>query len=266
VDLLRPNAFSPDGRKIAFESDRSGVMSIWVANADGSDARLLFGDEKYGTSGSPAWSPDGQWIAFDTRKDGNAEIYVISAEGGAVRRLTKNPSDDVIPCWSHDGKWIYFGSTRTGRPEMLKMPPEGGDAIQLTHDGGWAGVESRDGKFLYFTRMRPATGGSTYAATSGTNNPLLRIPVTGGEETPVLDTVGERAWAVADQGIWFLWPAGPSRTELRFFSSDTHRVSTVATIAKPATAGLDLSADGRTLLYGQIESQRSEIILVEGFK
>jgi Tol biopolymer transport system component len=266
IDLVKPNAFSPDGRKIAFESDRSGVMSVWVANADGSDARLLFGDEKYGSSGSPAWSPDGRWIAFDTRKDGNAEIYVISAEGGAARHLTNNPNDDVIPCRSRDGKWIYFGSNRTGRPEIFKMPAAGGDAIQLTRNGGWAAVESRDGRVLFFTRMRPAAGGSSYGLTITGSNPLLRIPANGGEETRMLDSVGERSWAVADRGIWFLWPAGPYRSELRFFSSDTRKVSTVASFAKPTTAALDLSPDGRTLLYGQFESQRSEIILAEGFK
>ena len=266
VDLVRPHAFSPDGRKIAFESDRTGVMSVWIANADGSDPRLLFGDEKYGTSGSPAWSPDGRWIVFDTRKDGDAEIYVISAEGGAARRLTTNPADDVIPCWSHDGKWIYFGSNRTGRPEIFKMPASGGEAIQLTRNGGWAALESGDGKFLYFTRMRPATGGSTLALTIAANNPVLRIPVNGGEETEIVDAVGERSWAVADQGIWFLWPAGTSRTELRFFSSETRKVSTAATTSKPAMAALDLSQDGRALLYNEFESSRSEIVLVEGFK
>jgi len=78
--------------------------------------------------------------------------------------------------------------------------------------------------------------------------------------------VGERAWAVADQGIWFLWPAETSRTDLRFFSTVTRKVSTAATIAKPATTSLELSQDGRALLYSQFESSRSEIVLVEGFK
>ena len=73
--------FSPDGSRIAFDSDRSGEANeIWVARADGSGARQI--TNRLGQhQGTPRWSPDGRWIAFDSqRHDGHWDIYVIDAK------------------------------------------------------------------------------------------------------------------------------------------------------------------------------------------
>ncbi len=264
TDVVRQNAFSPDGRRIAFESNRSGPMAVWLADVDGSKPNCVFGCAGSGfMGGSPAWSPDGKWIAFDSRKDGNPEVYVISAEGGAPRRMTTHPGDDLIPVWSHDGQWIYFESNRTGRFEIFKMPSGSGDhPIQITQHGGWAPQESADGKFLYFTRSRA----SFQLLFTTDKQPLLRIPVEGGEEEQVVELVCDRSWALAAQGVWFTWPTGPARTELRFFDTATRKVTTAAGVAKPAWTGVALSPDGRTLVYNQIDQQRTEINLVENFK
>ena len=102
-------SYSPDGKRIAFSSNRGGVRQIWVADSDGSNLSPLtsFSD---GIAGSPKWSPDGQFIVFDARPAGNADIYTVPAGGGAVKQLTDHPGQDHIPTWSPDGKWIYFGS------------------------------------------------------------------------------------------------------------------------------------------------------------
>ena len=74
--------FSPDGRRLAFGSGRSGNVAIWVAAADGSDARQLTHDTRQ-WAGSPAWSPDGRSIAFDSWDGGDqVHIWTIDAEGG----------------------------------------------------------------------------------------------------------------------------------------------------------------------------------------
>ena len=106
--------YSPDGKRIAFESDRSGVHGIWVSDADGSNAVELFSRAGAG-SGTARWSPDGQRIAFDSNPEGNLDIYVIRASGGKPIRLTTDPADDDAPSWSRDGNWVYFASKRTGR-------------------------------------------------------------------------------------------------------------------------------------------------------
>src|SRR6185312_762447 len=105
--------YSSDGRRIAFESDRSGVHEIWLCEADGSNAFQLTNFGK-GWSGSPRWSPDGMSVAFDSNVAGSWDIYVIRVEGGGPIRLTMNPATDAIPTWSRGGDWIYFTSNRTG--------------------------------------------------------------------------------------------------------------------------------------------------------
>jgi len=96
---LRPHAFSADGTKIAFESDRSGAYGIWTANVDGSDPTLLYGRKEL-ISGSPAWSSDGRFVAFDTRSGKHTQIFVIAANGGPVRELTSDQFDSMLPSWS----------------------------------------------------------------------------------------------------------------------------------------------------------------------
>jgi Tol biopolymer transport system component len=80
---------SPDGRRIAFDSDRTGRNELWVCDADGSNALQLsfFGIQETET---PRWSPDGKLIAFDSRTGGSgneSNIYVVDPNGGAPRKL-----------------------------------------------------------------------------------------------------------------------------------------------------------------------------------
>jgi serine/threonine protein kinase/Tol biopolymer transport system component len=264
---VRPNAFSSDGRRIAFESNRSGYYGIWTANADGSAATLLYGNSDL-NSGSPAWSKDGRFVAYDTRKGKNVQIFLISSDGGSPRVVTGGQVDNMLPSWSRDGKWIYFDSNRTGRFEVFKCSPEGEPAVQVTHNGGWAAQESPDGKSLYYTRAR------------GVDTPLMTMPMTGGKESQVLPSVHERWWAIAERGVWFLqrddteidpgfWSmenAVSERASLRFLNFGTHRISTASAIPKTPSGGIALSPDGRTLLYTQIDHQAYEIEVIENFR
>jgi len=119
-------SYSPDGKRIAFASNRGGVDQIWVADADGSNTSTSpLTSFSSGTAGSPKWSPDGQFIVFDARPEGNAaRIYTVPAGGGPVKQLTNDPSDDHVPFWSRDN-WIYFGSSRGGGTQVFRMRPNG---------------------------------------------------------------------------------------------------------------------------------------------
>ena len=107
--------YSPDGRKIAFSSSRSGSCEIWVTDADGSSARQMT-SFAVGSVTRPRWSPDGRNLALAARPTGNVDVYVVSTQGGSPRRLTTHTADDASAKWSRDGKWIYFASNRTAWP------------------------------------------------------------------------------------------------------------------------------------------------------
>ena len=104
-DVQTP-AWSPDGRKLAFVSERDGNSEIYVMNADGSEQENL--TRQPASDSHPSWSRDGRKIVFVSRRDGNAEIYVMNADGSRLRNLTRTPSDDLDPAWSPDGRAIAF--------------------------------------------------------------------------------------------------------------------------------------------------------------
>ena len=99
--------YSPDGKRIAFQSTRSGNFEIWRSDADGTNLVQLtsFGGPLTGT---PRWSPDGQRISCDTRPGPHPIIHIFSADGGPARRLPNDSSDDGVASWSHDGRWLYL--------------------------------------------------------------------------------------------------------------------------------------------------------------
>ena len=89
-------AWSPDGRKIAFNRGHGDSWDIYVMNADGSGQRML---SRRGMH--PQWSPDGTLISFVTGREGNGEIYVMNADGTGQRNVSQNPlGDDTGHAWS----------------------------------------------------------------------------------------------------------------------------------------------------------------------
>jgi Tol biopolymer transport system component len=267
---LEMNAqFSPDGSRMVFESLRSGTQELWVADRDERNAQQLT-DFKGRRGGTPAWSPDGQSIVFDLRTDGaRADIYVIPARGGAPVRVTTHAADDYVPSWSRDGLWVYFGSTRTGRDEVWKVAPGGGEPVQVTQRGGRYAKESVDGRDLYYARTQ------TFPAT------ICRMPVAGGEEVTVVRDLAYYAnFAVARDGIYFessvpgtsvgslamFTPFSRPGATIEFLSFATGRVSRVLTLERHAGHGFAVSPDGKTLLFGVVESFTEDLMLIENFR
>jgi dipeptidyl aminopeptidase/acylaminoacyl peptidase len=101
--------WSPDGKEIAFTSNISGRMNVWVVPSEGGWPRqLTVSDQR---QESPAWSPDGKWIAFLSDKDGDElwDIYLVSPKSGEVKNVTMSSrSEEGRPAWSPDGKQIAY--------------------------------------------------------------------------------------------------------------------------------------------------------------
>jgi dipeptidyl aminopeptidase/acylaminoacyl peptidase len=135
-------AWSPDGKSIAFTSNRSAEpdsnfnSDIWVVAVDSDDPAksLLQVTTSPAEDLAPAWSPDGKTIAFVTQIDPKLFWYatyhlaVAPASGGEPRILTKNLDREVsAPRFSPDGRWIYFIAEDEGTQNLLRVSPRGGE-------------------------------------------------------------------------------------------------------------------------------------------
>jgi len=250
--------YSPDGKRMAFGSNRSGSFELWVCNADGSNTGKLTSFGGPDVEG-PAWSPDGRRIVFNVLSGGLNDIYIVSADGGKPERLRGSRTKESASAWSRDGKWIYVNSERSGMACAWKIPAEGGAAVQVTQQGGTDAVESPDGKFVYYTRSRRED-----------KFELWQAPVEGGKESRLIESVGQNgAFAVVKGGIYFFsdW----NDPSVGYFNFATRRVETAGRVEKlkdvEVVSGLSVSPDSRWLLYATGRPNASgNLMLVENYR
>ena len=243
--------YSPDGTRIAFESDRAGNLDIWTCDSQGGNCVQLTSMGSPFT-GVPAWSPDGRQIAFYSQVDGKSQIFTVGAEGGVTRRLTPGGSNDFYPRWSRTGQQIYFASNRSGTYQVWRMPSTGGTATQVTHNGGFAASESPDGRWLYFTRNESSDSG------------LWRMAAGGGDEQQVLPTVALHNYALTDDGLYFTVKSGEDYS-IRFYSSATDVTRTLAPV-RNGYVGFSVSPDKKWILYTESNPRASDLFWVDDFR
>jgi Tol biopolymer transport system component len=250
--------YSPDGKRVAFTSNRLGNFDIWACDNDGLNPQQL--TSRMYNCGTPHWSPNGRSVVFDSRASGDAAIWVVGADGGKAHQLTSG-QNDYVPIWL--GDWVYFSSTRKNSIEQIyKVRAEGGeekDEKQLTtKQGGLARFGSADGRWVYYyARTHPPA--------------IWKVAAEGGEESRVLEMPqgGDwRDWAVTDQGIYFLDANATPGPALKFFNFASGEISPIARIGKgpfEEVNELAVSPDGQSFLYG-VRTYPREIWVVENFR
>jgi Tol biopolymer transport system component len=254
------SSFSPDGRRLTFESTRSGATEIWVSDADGSHAAALtsFGGP---LTGSPRWSPDGREIAFDSRASGQSDLYVVGVEGGVPERIVTGVAESALPTWSRDGRSLYFCSdVEDGSSQVWTIPRGGGRARPVTTGGGYLPQPSLDGKRVYYLRHLEHPEVWSTSVDGGDERALAGMPR--------LERNLFAAWTVTSPGIYFV-EAEAERPRIDFFDFRTRRVDRV--VEGPGrlirgSGALALSPGGDMLLYSLRDAVMSDIMLVENFR
>lgn len=257
-------AYSPDGKSIAFVSNRSGHWNLWTGNADGTGLHELAAQSLLPFH--PAWSPDSREIAFDSAASGKGEIWLTTAAGGDPWRLVAMPGGAEVPSWSRNGKRIMFYTNAEGSRQIWEVAATGGPPAQLTHAGTYDPSESPDGHYLYYGSVvspgiwrMPLAPGLRNASPANQNEELIR------ETLPV---AGHRFWTLGQGGIYFV-DALKTPAVLKFVDLASRKVTVVATLPKPPakfTRGLSISPDGRYALYCEDDLDRYEIRVVENFR
>lgn len=136
ADNLSP-AYSPDGRRVAFLSDRSGRAQVYLMDSDGSNQRALLSADGSGTGNSyvPDWSPDGQRIAFSRDIAGGRQIMIYDMGTGRATAVTSVGRNEDAS-WGPDSRHIVFKSDRGGSTQLWVLDLESSRIRQLTNLSG----------------------------------------------------------------------------------------------------------------------------------
>jgi len=212
-------SWSPNGRQLAFESSRDGVLSeIYVMNADGSDPTRLTTDPA--NDRNPKWSPFGDGIAFESNRDGDFELYLMHADGSAVTPLTDNGFTDSDPAWSPDAARIAFQTDRDGNAEIYVMDADGSGPTRLTNnaDGDVNPAWSPDGTKIAFESDRD--GNHEIYVMNADGSGQTRLTTNGARDSdPVWSPDGSRIAFASDRDggdfeIYVMNPDGTDQTRV----------------------------------------------------
>lgn len=211
-------AWSPDGTKIAFDSDRDGEdQEIYVMTLATGEITRLTDNSVF--DGNPDWSSDGETIVYSRAipEDGNrGDIFVMNADGTGKINLTRHPASDSHPKFTKDGTRIVFNSNRESDPEtweqemagtsrnneeIFVMDAGGENVERLTEHDDWDTYPeiSPDGNYLVWRRVTAAGGKSQ----SGRNSEVFLKDLRTGEETNITNNQAFDGWPTwSPDGEW----------------------------------------------------------------
>jgi len=143
--------WTPDGKRIAFNSDRDGATSIYWQLADGTGGLQRLTSSQY-PNVPMSWSPDGQMLAFiESNPTTGSDIWVLRLSDRKPEPFLVTPFAESVPRFSPDGHWLAYISNESGRYEVYAQPyPGPGRKLQISTEGGTEPVWNRNGRELFY--------------------------------------------------------------------------------------------------------------------
>jgi Tol biopolymer transport system component len=248
--------WSKDGKRILYESNRTGKWVLHVMDADGTHDRAL-------TAGTwddqlPDWSPDNAWIAFTSNRDGNDEIYVMREDGTGLKNLSSSPARDIHPNWSPDGAWILFNSDRDGGSlQLYEVRPNGTGLHRLAtspDEETCARVSPQGDRILLLANLREGRDDVLLRQRDGSAavNVTHDAPADG---WPTWTPDGKRiVWASQREGPFALYSMKPDGSDVRRITRPEPPFSD----ARPS-----VSPDGRRIVFNRQKGETIGILVLD---
>jgi len=248
---------SPDRRWIAFLSDRTGALQLWLAPADGGAPRRLT-DLPHLLQVPPSWAPDGARLAFTAEVDGVSRTLVVDVASGRIRTPSRWTGDEVQTGWSRDGSWLYVSRTGAEGRDIWRVPAvdDARVAVQVTRGGGVRACEAPDGEAVFFTRTRRPTDGIWRCGVDGSDPRMVAA----------LGTGELLSWTVEGDVVYLGYRLEPDDTTYRVASVDlvTGRRSELFSVSSRLTFDLVVDPiDGR-ILFDRTDALDADIVALRG--
>lgn len=241
-------SFSPDGRSIAFVSNRGGQLDIWVGLITGGSPVRITDDPNL--KGRPHWSPDGSKILYSRlNESGLWDIWSVPSLGGTPRKFLTNAMDAV---WSPDGSSLAYADGITHAIWMCDALGSHPRALTQPESRAWhmQPAFSRDGQKIAFVRRG-----------SGPYGEIAWAEVPSGRVQPLTDdnaSAFSPAWSADNQFVYFASTRGGTTNLWKVPAQGGTPLQITA--GRGDDAELDLSPDGQKIVFA---SQRSTINLQE---
>ncbi len=149
----RQPAYSPDGRRIVFSSNRTGNLDLWTVDVATGELTQLTDDPA--ANWDPGFTPDGRSILFSSDRGGHLEIWRTDADGSHAVQVSQDGADAENPTATRDGRWIVYASGNAEKVGVWRVRPEGSEATRLVADNAVNPEVSPDGRWVSFAVLDP---------------------------------------------------------------------------------------------------------------
>jgi Tol biopolymer transport system component len=232
---------APDGRLVFGDV----ANSLWVADADGSNPRLLTGDDH--TNMRVSFAPDGASIIFASWRAGSFAVWRMDADGGNARQLTTGPDDDFPRC-TPDGWVLFTSTTRSGSAALYKVPLAGGQVTRVSEEPVVRAIPSPDGRWIGCVVQRPDGAVS-----------IGVMPSEGGALRELTDVAGIPAIRWRRDGKAVSYAAGAG--QLWEVSLDGGPAKQIAALDSGSIFNFDWSPDGTRFVAARGDTETSLVLI-----